>query len=37
MGKGRNVWYCMGYILSIGESEAVALHDCDILHMIEIY
>ncbi len=31
MGKGRNVWYCMGYILSIGESEAVALHDCDIL------
>ena len=31
MGKGRNVWYCMGYILSLGESEAVALHDCDIL------
>ena len=31
MGKGRNVWYCMGYILSLGESEAVALHDCDII------
>ena len=31
MGKGRNVWYCMGYILSLGDSEAVALHDCDIL------
>lgn len=31
MGKGRNVWYCMGYILSMGKSEAVALHDCDIL------
>ena len=31
MGKGRNVWYCMGYILSLGNSEAVALHDCDIL------
>ena len=31
LGKGRNVWYCMGYILSTGETEAVALHDCDIL------
>tara|TARA_X000000950_G_C13820520_1_gene621716 strand:- start:130 stop:1230 length:1101 start_codon:yes stop_codon:yes gene_type:complete len=31
MGKGRNVWYCMGYILSLGDTEAVALHDCDIL------
>ena len=31
MGKGRNVWYCMGYILALGDSEAVALHDCDIL------
>lgn len=31
MGKGRNVWYCMGYILSTGRSESVALHDCDIL------
>ena len=31
MGKGRNVWYCMGYILSVGKAEAVALHDCDII------
>ncbi|WP_100641525.1 glycosyl transferase [Alteromonas facilis] len=31
MGKGRNVWYCMGYILASGKSESVALHDCDIL------
>lgn len=31
MGKGRNVWYCMGYILASGRSESVALHDCDIV------
>ena len=31
LGKGRNVWYCMGYILATGKSESVALHDCDIL------
>ncbi|MEP4487232.1 MAG: glycosyl transferase [Halioglobus sp.] len=31
MGKGRNVWYCMGYILASGRAESVALHDCDIL------
>ena len=31
MGKGRNVWYCYGYILASGKAEAVALHDCDIL------
>jgi glucosyl-3-phosphoglycerate synthase len=31
MGKGRNVWYCMGYILASGKVESVALHDCDIL------
>ncbi|MFL2679081.1 MAG: glycosyl transferase [Alphaproteobacteria bacterium] len=31
MGKGRNVWYCMGYILALGNAEAVALHDCDII------
>ena len=31
MGKGRNVWYCMGYFLASGKSKAVALHDCDIL------
>lgn len=31
LGKGRNVWYCMGYILASNKAEAVALHDCDIL------
>jgi glucosyl-3-phosphoglycerate synthase len=30
-GKGRNVWYCMGYVLATGEAESVALHDCDIV------
>ncbi|MEM7304821.1 MAG: glycosyl transferase [Pseudomonadota bacterium] len=31
LGKGRNVWYCMGYILASGQADSVALHDCDIL------
>jgi glucosyl-3-phosphoglycerate synthase len=31
MGKGRNVWYCYGYMLASGRAEAIALHDCDIL------
>ena len=30
LGKGRNVWYCMGYTLATGRTESVALHDCDI-------
>ncbi|MCS7465831.1 glycosyl transferase [Stieleria sp. ICT_E10.1] len=30
-GKGRNVWYCLGYFLASGKSKAIALHDCDIL------
>lgn len=30
-GKGRNVWYCLGYFLASGKSKAVALHDCDIV------
>jgi glucosyl-3-phosphoglycerate synthase len=30
LGKGRNVWYCMGYTLASGKAESVALHDCDI-------
>ncbi|MCH8550819.1 MAG: glycosyl transferase [Natronospirillum sp.] len=29
-GKGRNVWYCYGYILASGKAKAVAMHDCDI-------
>ena len=31
LGKGRNVWYCMGYTLASNKTESVALHDCDIL------
>jgi len=31
LGKGRNVWYCLGYTLACGEADVVALHDCDIL------
>jgi len=30
-GKGRNVWYCAGYVQASGRTAAVALHDCDIL------
>ncbi len=31
LGKGRNVWYCLGYVLSSNRAQSVALHDCDIL------
>ncbi len=31
LGKGRNVWYCMGYTLASNRTESVALHDCDIV------
>src|SRR5690606_17091943 len=31
LGKGRNVWYCLGYALAKGRAKAVALHDCDIV------
>ncbi|MEO1133747.1 MAG: glycosyl transferase [Cyanobacteria bacterium J06639_1] len=29
-GKGRNVWYCLGYMMASQRSDALALHDCDI-------
>jgi len=29
-GKGRNVWFCFGYMISTAKSEAIALHDADI-------
>jgi glucosyl-3-phosphoglycerate synthase len=29
-GKGRNVWYCIGYALASQNADVVALHDCDI-------
>ncbi|MEA3504509.1 MAG: glycosyl transferase, partial [Bacteroidota bacterium] len=31
MGKGRNAWYCFGYVIASERSEAIALHDADIL------
>ncbi|MBG0750750.1 MULTISPECIES: glycosyl transferase [Pectobacterium] len=30
-GKGRNVWFCVGYTLASRRSACVALHDCDIV------
>ncbi|WP_101758994.1 glycosyl transferase [Oceanicoccus sp. KOV_DT_Chl] len=30
-GKGRNVWFCLGYTLASKKSKSVALHDCDIV------
>ena len=30
-GKGRNAWYCFGYVLASGVVQSVALHDCDIV------
>ncbi len=31
-GKGRNVWYCFGYILAaLQNTEVVGIHDCDII------
>ena len=29
-GKGKNVWYCIGYAIARNSAEAVAFHDCDI-------
>ena len=29
-GKGRNVWYCIGYCIACQDSDVAALHDCDI-------
>lgn len=31
-GKGRSVWMTMGYILSLRDIYAIALHDCDIVN-----
>ncbi len=30
-GKGRNVWFCFGYMIASGRSEAIGLHDADII------
>jgi glucosyl-3-phosphoglycerate synthase len=31
LGKGRNVWYCLGMAIARGEARSLAFHDCDIL------
>ncbi len=31
MGKGRNAWFSFGYLVASDKSEAIALHDADIL------
>lgn len=31
LGKGRNVWTCFGYMIASGKSEAIAIHDADIV------
>lgn len=30
-GKGRNVWFCLGYTLALEHIEVIGLHDCDIV------
>ncbi len=30
-GKGRNVWFCLGYVLAAQRADIIALHDCDII------
>ncbi|QDY99327.1 glycosyl transferase [Nitratireductor mangrovi] len=30
-GKGRNVWYCLGYALAAQNADVIAIHDCDIV------
>jgi glucosyl-3-phosphoglycerate synthase len=30
-GKGRNLWWCFGYVLASEQAKMVAVHDCDIV------
>ena len=30
LGKGRNIWYCLGMSIARDTARSVALHDCDI-------
>ena len=30
-GKGRNVWYCLGAVLTAGSERVIAMHDADIV------
>tara|TARA_E500000178_G_scaffold68199_1_gene65649 strand:- start:1244 stop:4213 length:2970 start_codon:yes stop_codon:yes gene_type:complete len=29
-GKGRNVWYMLGFVLAMERAQVIAVHDCDI-------
>lgn len=29
-GKGKNVWTCLGFLLSCADTDIMAIHDCDI-------
>ena len=31
-GKGRSCWMAYGYLLALGDSDVIALHDCDIVN-----
>jgi len=31
LGKGRNAWFCFGYLISKATADAIAIHDCDIV------
>lgn len=31
-GKGRAVWISLGYVLAVGKSRVIAIHDCDIIN-----
>jgi glucosyl-3-phosphoglycerate synthase len=31
-GKGRAVWWCLGWALARSSASVIAVHDCDILH-----
>ncbi len=30
-GKGRNLWYCLGYLLASGDAAVIGFHDADIV------
>jgi hypothetical protein len=30
-GKGQAVWFALGHLLGVGDCQAVALHDCDVV------
>ncbi len=30
-GKGRNAWFCLGYVIACDRANIIGLHDCDIV------